>query len=290
MNGDFDSRFNPGHLADLRKSGLSDETILEAGIKSVCPRDIDKIFRYPTHAKSAYESWIGGCDIVRPHWRNLDYITPHYNYNPILIDFNIDLEKKEKWPIEANSYDLVYTSNTFEHLYQETVDFVLKEIYRILKNGGGLRIAVPNIDLPLWHYKTGDKEWFKIHFPPARWESQFPKRKGDYQLEYVLIDYFAASLVYEVSQEEVRKDFNSMDKINFLEKYRKLTKNESQIENPGLHRNWFDFDKLNKLLKEAGFSKIVKNQHRQSIFTEFCNKGIDETVKELAIYVDAIKE
>jgi len=235
---------------------------------------------------------VGGCDIVRPHWRSLDYITPHYfnyNYDPVLIDFNIDLEKKERWPIETNSYDLVYTSHLLEHLSQETVYFTLREIYRILKPGGGLRISVPNIDLPLLHYEAGDKYWFQIFFPEERWEIQYPKRKGDYQTEYVLIDYFASSLVYEVSREEVRKDFNSMDKVSFLEKYRKLVTDESQRKTPGLHRNWFNFEKLNKLLKETGFSKIVQNQHRQSIFTEFCNKGIDESGKEVSIYMDAIK-
>lgn len=61
----FESTLHPDHLADLRKSGLSDETILEAGIKSVCQRDIDKIFGYPTHAKSAYEIPYPGTDYSR---------------------------------------------------------------------------------------------------------------------------------------------------------------------------------------------------------------------------------
>ena len=33
---------HPDHLSDLRKSGLSDETITQAGIYSVSPRDINK--------------------------------------------------------------------------------------------------------------------------------------------------------------------------------------------------------------------------------------------------------
>ena len=55
MSDCLESRFHPGHLADLRKSGLSDETILNHGIKSIPPRDINKIFGYETHAKSMYE-------------------------------------------------------------------------------------------------------------------------------------------------------------------------------------------------------------------------------------------
>ena len=46
---------HPDHLADLRQSGLSDDTILDAAIKSVRPAEINKIFGYETCAKSAYE-------------------------------------------------------------------------------------------------------------------------------------------------------------------------------------------------------------------------------------------
>lgn len=65
MNDDFDSRFNPAHLADLRKSGLLNETILEAGIESVPPRDINKIFGYETYAKSVLEIPYPGTDYSR---------------------------------------------------------------------------------------------------------------------------------------------------------------------------------------------------------------------------------
>jgi hypothetical protein len=37
------SAFHPDHLADLRKSGLSDETIEQAGLYSVRPNDIKKV-------------------------------------------------------------------------------------------------------------------------------------------------------------------------------------------------------------------------------------------------------
>src|SRR5882724_6963735 len=37
------SAFHPEHLADLRKSGLSDETIEQAGLYSVRPNDIKKV-------------------------------------------------------------------------------------------------------------------------------------------------------------------------------------------------------------------------------------------------------
>ena len=54
------------HLADLRKSGLSDETILEAVIKSVCPRDIPKKLGFDIPGiTSMYEIPYPGTDYSR---------------------------------------------------------------------------------------------------------------------------------------------------------------------------------------------------------------------------------
>jgi len=60
-----ESSFHPDHISDLRKSGLSDETIQVAGIKSLRPADIDRTIGYPTCAKSAYEIPYPGTDYSR---------------------------------------------------------------------------------------------------------------------------------------------------------------------------------------------------------------------------------
>ena len=54
---------HPDHLADLRKSGLSDEAIQEAGIKSVSPRDIPKKLGFDIPGLSSmYEIPYPGCE------------------------------------------------------------------------------------------------------------------------------------------------------------------------------------------------------------------------------------
>jgi len=208
---------------------------------------------------------VGGADIIKDNWRSLDFRSKYYDYPLILIDYNIDLEEREKWPIENNSYDLIYCSHLFEHLSLKTTQFIQKEMYRILKPGGGLRIVVPNMELALQHY--GDQEWWKIHFPRMDWRDAF-------------LFFFASSLVGKLNY----------DKNLELDYYIKQITDKSQEDNPGNHRNWFTFKKIEKLLKEAGFVQIEKSQHRQSRFTEFCRKGVDNSAKELSLYVDALKE
>jgi SAM-dependent methyltransferase len=89
---------------------------------------------------------VGGGDFLRDEWRVLDYYSDHYSYDEILIDYPIDLEDLEQWPIESESYDLVYSSATLEHLSENAIERSLQESYRILKKGGGIHITVPDTD------------------------------------------------------------------------------------------------------------------------------------------------
>lgn len=68
---------------------------------------------------------------------------------------NTDLNSNDKiaylnagtqFPIESESFDFVYSEHLFEHLKVEQQLNMLAESYRILKKGGVLRIAMPNID------------------------------------------------------------------------------------------------------------------------------------------------
>lgn len=56
------------------------------------------------------------------------------------------LNAGNKFPIDSDSFDFVYSEHLFEHLKVEQQLNMLSESYRILKKGGILRIAMPNID------------------------------------------------------------------------------------------------------------------------------------------------
>ncbi|MBI4524801.1 MAG: DUF3854 domain-containing protein [Deltaproteobacteria bacterium] len=53
-SGDLASHFHPEHLADLRASGLTDETIRAAGVHSLAPRFVEHFFKsVPAEVESA---------------------------------------------------------------------------------------------------------------------------------------------------------------------------------------------------------------------------------------------
>lgn len=66
-------------------------------------------------------------------------------------DLNYDdkvafLDAGLKFPIEAETFDCVYSEHLFEHLKVEQQINMLEESYRILKIGGVMRIATPTLD------------------------------------------------------------------------------------------------------------------------------------------------
>lgn len=82
---------------------------------------------------------IGGVE-PRPGWKILNVQAgPHVDF----IGECSDLSQ-----FEDESVDEAYASHVYEHLgYQQELPRALAEIYRILKPGGILRIAVPDLDV-----------------------------------------------------------------------------------------------------------------------------------------------
>lgn len=83
---------------------------------------------------------------------------------------------RSNWPISDSSVDFVFCSQVLEHFNPDEGEKIIKQIYRVLKNGGKLRLSVPDfekismlylekgdiggINEILWGYKKQDYEGF----------------------------------------------------------------------------------------------------------------------------------
>lgn len=74
----------------------------------------------------------------RPDWTNIDIVS--CGPGVIAHDLNKGI------PLPDASCDVVYHSNLLEHLQQADALPFLRENYRVLKPGGILRIAVPDLE------------------------------------------------------------------------------------------------------------------------------------------------
>lgn len=139
---------HPGHLADLRKSGLFDETIQEGGIKSVCPREIDKIFGYPTFANNAYKITYPGTNYSRykMFYSDVDKINPRTG------------DERPKYLVKKDSGNRLYIPAKVRPILKD----LSKPIYitegekKAMKatQEGLLCIAISG----LWNWSNGNKE------------------------------------------------------------------------------------------------------------------------------------
>jgi len=237
---------------------------------------------------------VGGGDFLKENWRVLDYYSQWYDYDEIFVDFNIDLEDEKRWPIDSDSYELIYSSHTLEHLSDETVGRTLEESLRILKSGGKIRINVPDIDIPLYHYEEGNKEWFEdVWLENYVDDIYFARDKCEgYDLEFYLLSFFATYLArirYEETDfGEVRQDYEEMEKNEFLNKYSSRIRDEWQREYPGWHRNWFTTDRLRRLIRSMGFKEIRVTNCRRSRIPEMCTTEFDKR-PHMSLFIEATK-
>lgn len=77
----------------------------------------------------------------------------------------------KKIPVADSSAEIVYSSHMCEHLYQSELKMFFKEAYRVLKDGGVLRIVIPDIAIRLKRYeKDGDADRLlkSLHFMDNR--------------------------------------------------------------------------------------------------------------------------
>jgi len=238
---------------------------------------------------------LGGGDFIRADWRCMDYYTDHYSYNEILVDYPIDLEDLEQWPIESDSYDILYSSATLEHLSDDAIDRALDEAYRILKPGGGIHVTVPDTEFAFEKYLDSDVQWMQEIRGVAQEENL--RYSSEYIPEYFLIRWFASAyLKEEVNHEDgldsflktVRKDANKLEFEEFLNKYKSGLPVAVHRRHPGGHRNWMTEDRVQTLLSDAGFSEIERIYARQSRFTELCHHGFDPR-PQWSVHIEGIK-
>ncbi len=56
------------------------------------------------------------------------------------------MDASERFPLEDEVIDYIFTEHMIEHIRFEDADFMLSECYRVMKAGGRIRIATPNLE------------------------------------------------------------------------------------------------------------------------------------------------
>lgn len=87
---------------------------------------------------------IGCGKSYHPDWINCDI-------NPVDSEV-IWVDVGDKLPFKSSTFDVCYSSHVIEHLEKNQVSIFLDECYRVLRPGGIIRLAVPNLESLVTEY------------------------------------------------------------------------------------------------------------------------------------------
>jgi len=235
---------------------------------------------------------IGSGLFVRKNWRLLDYSDSH-SYHPCfvgdsgqLLDYNIDLTTCKKLPVPDDSVDMLFSSHCFEHIGDKATQNVLNEAYRIMKKGVVFRIILTDADLAYDAYKRNDFEWFVT----------IKSRRGDESKSIEWYYFRSLSATFMGNRFQIRDDVEKLSKEDFFEKYH-YGEMINHWHNVSGRMTWFNFDKIKKMARNAGFIDIRRSSFLQSVSEEMRALEFDtrkgklknDTREKISLYVDMVR-
>lgn len=85
----------------------------------------------------------------KANWQTLDF----YNTD---ADYLSDLRGSPRLPLPTHSVRMVFSSHVIEHLSDEAVTSLFREVYRVLQYGGTFRVSCPDAARAVKQYRKGD--------------------------------------------------------------------------------------------------------------------------------------
>lgn len=107
---------------------------------------------------------VGGHRFIRPGWISTDvgWRTPLF------------MDATASWPFPSECAEFVYSDNVIEHISMEGNRRLLREAHRVLRAGGRIRLATPDVrrlaqlyvhdaDEAAWHVEQNRRKGYEVH-------------------------------------------------------------------------------------------------------------------------------
>jgi len=234
---------------------------------------------------------LGSGEFYLRHWRNLDYETDYYKFRRGLIDYYHNLKSPGPFPFRDNQVYLFYSSQTIEHIPQKYCQHIFDEIYRCLKPNGGVRLMMPDLDGGRIALQNNDLDYF------AEDMKNVANRLQEYDgpIETKFLHLFATYFVHveRLKPQEIREKINSMGYEEYADYLTNKIPDDYQRDNMG-HCCWWNYIKLERMLKKSGFETIYPSKPFQSRFPEMrkhktIRHSFDTHWPNISVIAEAIK-
>ena len=238
---------------------------------------------------------IGSGSFSHPYWTNIDYVTDWYEGVQSNI-INHDLMSLTPLPVNSESAEIIYTSHTIEHISEEAVQYLFNEAYRTLSKGGIFRITTgPDADLDYAALLRKDIHWFywdlyqdsKGAFPSPLIQSNIAER-WLHHVASCLSNLSHTPSSVKFTENQIWEIINNNTMEEALNHFTSLCKYNPSY--PADHISWWNYSKIEKYLRNAGFEAILKSGYRQSSSPLMRKSELfDSTHPQISVYVEAIK-
>jgi SAM-dependent methyltransferase len=184
---------------------------------------------------------------------------------------------------------VVYISHVIEHLSDGCAQFCFAEVHRCLKPGGVFRLTCPDIDLEYDAYCRRDSSIFPL---PTPW------RTCSNSIEQRFLEHFATALTldhpetacHKFGDDDIRAIFSRLPKEEALDYFISQIPLDSERSHPEHHVNWFNVNKIERMLRKAGFENVCESRYGQSKCPLMRNTQLfDSTVPSLSLYLECQK-
>jgi SAM-dependent methyltransferase len=254
-------------------------------------------------------------------WVNVDFNTKH----PAVQRCNL----LKPWPFSDSSFDVAYSSHVLEHFSKSAGTFLVRECHRILKQGGRVRIVLPDLEntcreyirlldrLPNDPVARRQHEWILLELLDQLTRTQ-PSglmgiflREAESAKDAAMLDYITsrtenASRASEPASGSARfrsLNFNKVGTklirlyVNGVKRFIPASLRESVVDSTMIgekHKWMYDRPSLQSLLESVGFVEVRFLDAFTSAIPHFREDQLDVThegkpYKNVSLYCEARK-
>ena len=181
-------------------------------------------------------------------------------------DFDLDLASRPRLPFADASQSIVYAAHVVEHLGQAAFEHLLRESYRVLRPGGGIRIEAPDAEILIGAYQRRDETVLGYFRALRRRHLVEALGLPDKYLEDHLT--VLGELSNYINHEHDTGHIPVYAPVDVFEEKLRTLDRESfarwcvSLQTPGQrasggHQNWMSAAKLKADLEQVGFSRVV---------------------------------
>lgn len=242
---------------------------------------------------------IGSGSFWHPHWQNVDYVSDWYKgVQRDVIHF--DIMGSQPLPFADGSLKIAYTSHTIEHVKEDAVARLFRDVFRVLEPGGIFRVTTgPDAETDFRALMAGDESWFywdHYYATPGSFEHLFNAPATSVPLAERWLHHVASELApnsktpspVKYAAPEIMKiieDRGFEGALNFFTGHCRF-----RPEWPGNHVSWWTHDRVTEYLRRAGFEKVYRSGRGQSVSPLMRGSELfDSTHPQMSVYVEAIK-